>query len=180
MLIAREKRSNNIAEYILYMWQVEDILRSMDFDRDKIVEQLVSRFQVDEKKKSEIEGWYVNLALMMQKEQITARGHLQFLKNQVDDLNQFHLQLVQNPKGAQYQQLFQLAKPVIDEFRELSKAEAENDIHVALHSLHAIMLLNMQKKEISTETKQAVSHVAKSLAHLSDKYLKYEKGDFEL
>ena len=27
MLIAREKRKSNVAEYILYMWQVEDLLR---------------------------------------------------------------------------------------------------------------------------------------------------------
>ncbi|MFR1241726.1 MAG: DUF4924 family protein, partial [Butyricimonas faecihominis] len=25
MLIAREKRKSNVAEYILYMWQVEDM-----------------------------------------------------------------------------------------------------------------------------------------------------------
>ena len=26
MIIAKEKRENNIAEYLLYMWQVEDLL----------------------------------------------------------------------------------------------------------------------------------------------------------
>ena len=32
MIISEELKQNNIAEYILYMWQTEDMIRSFDFD----------------------------------------------------------------------------------------------------------------------------------------------------
>ncbi len=180
MLIAQEKRKTNIAEYILYMWQVEDILRALNLDLDKISSQLVARFQTDDDLRLEIFNWYKNLVLMMQKEQITDKGHIQFLNNQMSDLYQFHLSLLQSPKDPGYSQLFQFAQPVIEEFGQKSKMEEENDVHVALQSLYTIMLLGLQKKEITPETKQAMSHITKFVAHLSSRYQKFEKGDFEL
>ena len=36
MIIARQKRKENIAEYLLYMWQVEDLIRANKFDMDSI------------------------------------------------------------------------------------------------------------------------------------------------
>lgn len=180
MLIAQEKKKTNIAEYILYMWQIEDILRALKFNTDEVSSKLVSRFDVDDDKKLEIFDWYKNLTVMMEKEQITSKGHLQFITNQVNDLFQFHLSLLQSPKDPRYQQLFQFAKPVIDEFSQKSKLDKENDIHVALQSLYTIMLLSLQKKEISPETKQGMSHVSNLMAHLSARYIKHEKGDFEL
>ncbi|WP_347164130.1 DUF4924 family protein, partial [Parabacteroides merdae] len=36
MIIARRKRKENIAEYLLYMWQVEDLIRANNFDMDSI------------------------------------------------------------------------------------------------------------------------------------------------
>ena len=36
MIIASKKRKENIAEYILYMWQIEDMIRANDFDISKI------------------------------------------------------------------------------------------------------------------------------------------------
>ncbi|MDE7144362.1 MAG: DUF4924 family protein, partial [Muribaculaceae bacterium] len=35
MIIASEKRKNNIAEYLLYMWQIEDIIRANNLDIDR-------------------------------------------------------------------------------------------------------------------------------------------------
>ena len=35
MIISEELKNNNIAEYILYMWQTEDLIRSFDFDIEK-------------------------------------------------------------------------------------------------------------------------------------------------
>ena len=45
MIIAQQKRKENIAEYLLYMWQVEDLLRACDLDDDRIDQLLVSRFK---------------------------------------------------------------------------------------------------------------------------------------
>ena len=44
MLIAQEKRKTNIAEYILYMWQVEDLIRAHQFNMDLIEQNLISQY----------------------------------------------------------------------------------------------------------------------------------------
>lgn len=43
MIIASQKRKENIAEYLLYMWQIEDIIRAYKLDIDTIDEQDLSR-----------------------------------------------------------------------------------------------------------------------------------------
>ena len=55
MLIALEKRKENIAEYILYLWQVEDILRAMQFSPEAIYTTLVDKVEgADEQQKENI------------------------------------------------------------------------------------------------------------------------------
>ena len=41
MLIAQQKLKENIAEYILYMYQIEDVIRAYQFDLDSILENYV-------------------------------------------------------------------------------------------------------------------------------------------
>ena len=36
MYIAQRKRKENIAEYILYLWQLEDLLRALQFSPEAI------------------------------------------------------------------------------------------------------------------------------------------------
>ena len=81
MIAAQEKRKTNIAEYIIYMWQIEDMIRALKFDMKRIEEVLVNQYKVEKDKKEEIKNWYQNLVLMMQKEQKQQGGHLQFLVN---------------------------------------------------------------------------------------------------
>lgn len=180
MLIAQEKRKTNIAEYILYLWQVEDLLRALDFDLDKIGKTVVSRFETDDDTRLEIYQWYKNLVLMMQKEQVTQQGHVQFIKNLVDDLNRFHLRLLQTANDSKYLALHHLAKPIIDEFRLKSNEIEAHDIQVALQALYSILLLKLQGKEINPSTTQAVAHVSKLIGHLAGRYRQYEEGEFEI
>ena len=36
MLTASAKKRENIAEYLLYMWQIEDLIRAFGLDTDRI------------------------------------------------------------------------------------------------------------------------------------------------
>ena len=53
MLIARQKKQENIAEYLLYMWQLEDILRSYELDIDKVQQSLIDPVYHTEEEKKE-------------------------------------------------------------------------------------------------------------------------------
>ena len=90
MLVAREKRKSNVAEYILYMWQLEDMLRAMQMDIRQVERNVVSQFQVDEDTRKEIREWYDNLIEMMKREEVVKGGHLQVVKNMVNELTELH------------------------------------------------------------------------------------------
>ena len=58
MLIAQQKRKENIAEYLLYMWQVEDIIRAFNFDMDVLKANVINRYEVDEEMRLAIDTRY--------------------------------------------------------------------------------------------------------------------------
>ena len=171
MIIAKQNKEENIVEYLLYMWQIEDILRAYKLDIEKLDKVIVSQYQQDENTKKEIREWYDNLIQMMKLEHIEESGHLQININLVNDLNDLHIELLQNPQEIQYNALFFKTLPFLVEFRNKLKAgEETNDIQLSLHSLYAILLLKLQKKEISKDTEVAVKQISSFLAVLSQKY----------
>ena len=44
MIVAQQKRKENMVEYLLYMWQVEDLIRANGLDIDKIRETLIKQY----------------------------------------------------------------------------------------------------------------------------------------
>ena len=108
MLIAREKKKNNIAEYILYMWQLEDMLRALKLDMEQVDRYLVAGFQADERTSKEIHDWYDNLIAIMQKEKVEEKGHIQALKNTVDELTELHFFLLHQAHDGRYRHLVTL------------------------------------------------------------------------
>ncbi len=176
MLIARAKKKSNIAEYILYMWQVEDMLRAFGLDMQKVKEQVVDRFQVDEATAKEMYDWYDNLAEMMRKEKIEGQGHLQVVKNNVNELVEMHFFLLQN--DMRYRQLVTMATGNLVEFRAKSGAGEEvSDVELALNGLYGHLLLRLQKKEIHPQTQTAMESFSRMLAYLAVKYKEQEEQE---
>ena len=98
MIIARQKRKENIAEYLLYMWQVEDLIRANDFDMDSIRRTVVDRYDQPDDVKEEIAKWYEELIEMMRSEGVKEKGHIQLNKNVIIALTDLHLRLLKSPK----------------------------------------------------------------------------------
>ena len=80
MFIAQELRKTNIAEYLLYMWQVEDTIRAFDFSLGRIRREYIDRFEYTEEQKEEEADWFGNLIRMMNQEGCREQGHLQINK----------------------------------------------------------------------------------------------------
>lgn len=91
MKIASQKRKENIAEYLLYMWQIEDIIRANDLDIDKIRHNVIDRFGLDEAQTREMTEWYESLIDMMRREGVEKKGHLQLNKNVIIQLVDLHM-----------------------------------------------------------------------------------------
>ena len=87
MIIASQKRKENIAEYLLYMWQIEDIIRANRLDLDQIGRNVISRFPgLDETSVKQMSEWYESLIDMMRREEVTEKGHLQMNVNIIGQL----------------------------------------------------------------------------------------------
>jgi hypothetical protein len=65
MDIAQAKRKENIAEYILYLWQLEDLLRALQFSPEAIYSQLIAPRQVEEEQKHIYLLWYMDIVNLL-------------------------------------------------------------------------------------------------------------------
>lgn len=175
MLIAQKKKKENLAEYILYMWQVEDFIRACDFDMNLIVEQRITALSKTKERERKLYDWYENLLLMMQNENIREQGHLQILKNNVAELSDIHNRLLMNRDG-KYTSLYTTAKQTLEEFRLKSKqGDDTGDVEVALTALYAVLMLKVGGKNISRDTLQAIQPFSQILAFLSAIYNQEQK-----
>ena len=98
MYIANELRKSNIAEYLLYMWQMEDTVRAFDCSLQRIKRGYIERFDYTDEQKEEETDWFGNLIRMMNQEGCREQGHLQINKVTMQMLTELHQQLLQSPK----------------------------------------------------------------------------------
>jgi hypothetical protein len=180
MIIARQKKRESIAEYILYMWQIEDLIRAYGFDIKEIDKNIVQRFEQPAPVKKEIKNWYEGLIDLMKEEQKTKSGHLQFIQNTVNDLYEFHLTLLKSPEQLDYIDLYNKAKAGIVELMNKSKGTVENEIEACFNGLYGLLMLRLQQKTISPDTISALSSVTQLIGLLSKNYKLDEEGKLEL
>jgi len=177
MLIARQKLEENIAEYILYMYQVEDIIRGYKFDVDIILENLVEPQISDQELLKEYRLWYKNLINDLKNQRKEKTGHLLELNEIFVELSYLHAILLGQAADKKYIEYVNKAQIYIEEFREKSNLKGKNDIEVSFGALYMKLLLRLQKKEISPQTEQAFEAMSLMLAYLSKFYHKMKRGD---
>jgi len=180
MITSSQLRKENIAEYILYMWQIEDIIRAYNFDINKIEKNIISSYNVSEDLKNEIRNWYANLILMMHEQGIREKGHLSFIQGIIDDLNDLHNYLLKKGEDREYLIYYNRAKENIDDLRRKSGDYNFNDVEICLIGLYGLLLLRLQKKEVAKETEEAMKTFSNLMALLADRFKKYEKGELKM
>lgn len=176
MLIALQKKQENIAEYILYMWQVEDMIRACGFDIDLIQERIINGMSEDETTRKEIRRWYADLISKLKLQGKEQSGHLRDFDEQLIELNYLHGSLLNLLGDEKYKEIYQAATPLINDFKSKANTSDITDIEVCLNALYAKLMLRLQNKEISKETEEAFQAFAKVLAYLSVKYNDMKAG----
>ena len=181
MDIAQAKRKENIAEYILYLWQLEDMFRALQFSPEAIYSQLVAPRQVDEEQKHLFLLWYMDIVNLLRKEGKEQNGHLEHTLHLIADMHNLHLQLLHNPAGEHYRQTFSRLLPQLPQLRTMVKKEDISDTELAFRALYAAMLYRIKgdEKRAATinDTIELVSPVVGELAAL---YGKVERGEVDL
>ena len=179
MLIAQQKRNENIAEYLLYMWQVEDLLRACQLEDDKIEQLLVSRFAAVTADLAPIRQWYAELRDMMLTEGKRESGHLQINDNTLNQLTDLHQHLLQQGQDAIYTSCFYSTLPFIVELRGKEGEQKVGELETCFTALYGVMLMRMQKREISKETTVAIQQISKFIGLLAEKYKAWKKGELK-
>ena len=172
MYISQELRKKNIAEYLLYMWQVEDTIRAFGCSLPRIRREYVERFDYTDEQKEELIDWYGNLIRMMNEEGCREQGHLQINQVTLQLLTELHLQLLASPKFPFYNTAYYKVLPFIVELRNRGARKEEGEIETCLNLLYGVMMLRLQKKEITPNTQHAVKEVSTFVGMLSDYYKK--------
>lgn len=171
MFVAQELRKKSIAEYLLYMWQVEDIIRAYGCSLPVIKRQYIAQFQLSEEQKDEETDWFGNLVNMMNQEGKREYGHLQINTILMQDLADLHARLLQSTKFPFYNAAYYKVLPFIVELRNKGDKDV-NEIETCFDALYGVMMLRLQKKEISADTSQAVKEITTFIGLLSDYYQK--------
>ena len=167
MITASQKRKENIAEYLLYMWQIEDLIRANGLDIDKIRANVLERYNLDAATLRQMEQWYESLIDMMRRERVTQSGHLQINRNILNQLVQLHQALLADPEFPDYTAEFYRALPYIVELRSKAGDGKVGEIETCFTALYGMLMMRLQKKEISPETQAAIDSISHFIATLS-------------
>ena len=181
MDIAQAKRKDNIAEYILYLWQLEDLLRALQFSPEAIYSQLVAPREVADEQKHIYLLWYMDIVNLLRKEGKEQSGHLEHTLHLIGDVHNLHLQLMQNPVGEHYRQTFARLAPQLPQLRAMISRDDVSDTELAFRALYAAMLYRIKgdkkRAEAISDTIELVSPVVAELAAM---YGKVERGEVDL
>lgn len=182
MYIAQELRKKSIAEYLLYMWQVEDIIRAYDCYMPVIRKQYIEQFDYSDEQKEELADWYGNLVRMMNEEGKREYGHLNINEILLKDLLDLHARLLKSSNFPFYSAAYYKVLPFIVELRAKNRrgrddgdnvtAESESELETCFDALYGVMMLKLQKKEITADTAHAVKEITTFIGLLSDYYIK--------
>lgn len=176
MIIASQKRKENIAEYLLYMWQIEDIIRANGLDIDKIRTNIIDRSGLDDAQRRQMTEWYESLIDMMRREGVAEKGHLQLNKNVIINLVQLHNALLSDPEFPEYTAEFYKTLPYIVDLRSRAGEDKTGEIETCFTALYGMLMLRLRKQEISKETSEAVAQIAHFISMLT-KYFHLDEQD---
>ena len=178
MDIAQAKRKENIAEYILYLWQIEDLLRALQFSPEAIYSQFVAPRNLDEQSQNVLLMWYMDIAALLQEEEKQSSGHLNHTLHLIADMHNLHLQLMQLPMGAHYRTVVARLEPYLPTLRTIFGKNI-SDTELCFRALYAAMLYRI-KGGGQTAVTDTIEYISPVIATLTAMYHKVERGEIDL
>ena len=149
MMQMMKSKKDNIAEYILYLWQMEDYLRAFPQNAEATPE-------------------LHELNEMMHREGLLEGGHLALANNALSELEDLHMQIL-NEDAMDRAAIIRL-QPSLNLLKAKTDRPTMSDIEACLLLLYQIMLLKLQKREISPETTSVQTQATQVLTFLSRTY----------
>jgi hypothetical protein len=176
MLLAHQKQKENIAEYIIYMYQMEDIVRAFQFDLDKIIELIIRPAVKTEQELAANKKWFEDLIRQMKAQRLEQQGHLAEIQDIIIELSYLHNTLLTVYNDEKYKMLHEQGSATIEEFKAKSNLKDKNNIEILLHAMYMKLLMRLKKQDISSETEEAFDTMRIQLAYLVKAYHQMKNG----
>lgn len=170
MIVAQQKRKENICEYLLYMWQVEDLVRAAGCRIEAIEELILPRYQVQGVELEHIKQWYAELADMMRQEGKQTSGHLDINRVVLMQLEDLHQRLLKNPEDYIYQGLHYQVLPAVIQLRAKSEGREVGDLETCFNAVYGYLTLKLKGEAIGEETEKSIKQMSTFLAMLAHRY----------
>ena len=145
--IAQQLKEKNIAEYLIYMWQEEDLVRANHCEPEEIEANVIARYPEDQR--PAMREWYGNLITMMGEEGVREKGHLQINKNVIINLTELHNALTSSPKFPFYSAAYFKALPFIVELRNKNGKKKSPNWKLALRHCMVCFCFVFRKKRLA-------------------------------
>lgn len=180
MDIAQSKRKENIAEYILYLWQLEDLLRALQFSPEAVYSQLIAPRNIPEEQRHIYLLWYMDIVNLLHEEGKDAQGHLQHTLHLIADLHDLHLRLMQLPAGERYRAVRARLEPHLPSLRLVLADGDMNDTELCFRALYAAMLYRIKGQGERSAVTDTVEYISPVIAELASVYGRVERGEIDL
>ncbi|MFT4602691.1 MAG: hypothetical protein ACI857_002878 [Arenicella sp.] len=179
MLISQRTKENNIAEHVIYMFQIEDLVRANKLDLDSIVNTIIGPQIQDEKLLTDYTNWYKELIKQMKREGIEKKGHLSDLNEIIMELLMLHNTLLNVLNNKAYMAKFENALPSLKDFQAKSKTTEVNMVEVGLNALYSKMILKLKGQKFTEATEEAFGTMSQLLGYLAVYYKKMKNGELD-
>ena len=151
-----KNKRENIAEYILWIWQLEDYLRAFP------------NAATDNENPSPDMRFLAELSEMMHREGVTEKGHVQLARNAMVELEELHRRLLD--EDASYRAAMIRLTPALNILKSKTDNPLMSDLEAGLTLLYQVLLLRLQHKEITSDTAETQTQVTRLLQFLSKIY----------
>jgi hypothetical protein len=170
-VIAERKRKENIAEYIVHMYQTEDLIRAYDFHIDEVEQYVIAHIPESEEDQALTKSWYSALISRMKEEGLDKKGHLLEVNTIVEQLQLLHEELQDSNEA--YKTLLQEAAPHLEEFHEMHP-EKTTDVQLCLNAIYGLLMLRLNNRPVSDKQLKSVEVFGALLSYLSYVYRQKE------
>lgn len=181
MYTAQSLRKENIAEYILYLWQLEDLLRALQFSPEAIYAKLVQPRELSADQSQEVFLWYMELVNLLREEGKESSGHLDHTLHLIRDLNDLHFRLLELPVGENYRKLYAAVAPEIPALKSKLKDPDISDVELFFRALYSVVLLRIKgEKQQDGYIDDVLKLISPVVAELATLYRQIERGEADL
>ena len=147
-------KKENIAEYILYLWQLEDYLRAFP-------------------EAAEGNDELSDILRMMHADDVMDGGHIQLAQIALKELELLSDDIL--TQEATYRAAMIRITPALNLLKARTDRPSMSNIEACLVLLYQIMMLRLQKRPISAETQEVQQQATSILQYLSKTYYKQDE-----